>query len=355
APTPAPAPSQGLVPEGPEARTHRHLACALRPSHALSPPCHSPAPPPPSAAHPPRLSLPAAPRPHIDPPRAPNLRRRRRELDGHTHGAARSRHRVSDRRVPGPRGMASPARVPRCVRPRLLRILAAGDPGGRLPPYRKSPRHAIRAEEPRPALSPADPVCHPRRVGCQAPFVFAEGGEAVSARCGDLRRGGDPGDRAGGVAGGDVCGRYFRVGMEAGGVDCGRWGRESAVVEVDEWTGSKVGVGLGSDEEGGIGRVLGEECYGGITGGLRDKRRAWRHRNASLLAGFTLPFFLLMTIPYIGSIFHVLAEVASTSLLVEVFDERDLLASARGAPATDQQEPADPASIVDAESNEKAA
>ncbi|KAI8820523.1 uncharacterized protein EV422DRAFT_557759 [Fimicolochytrium jonesii] len=54
------------------------------------------------------------------------------------------------------------------------------------------------------------------------------------------------------------------------------------------------------------------------------QRRAWFNRNEALIAGFTLPFWYLVSIPWIGPMAFGIAQGAAARLCVDIFDQVDV-------------------------------
>ncbi|KAI9095442.1 hypothetical protein DFS34DRAFT_625665 [Phlyctochytrium arcticum] len=57
------------------------------------------------------------------------------------------------------------------------------------------------------------------------------------------------------------------------------------------------------------------------------ERRAWFRDNEPIIAGFTIPFYLLLSIPWVGPLSFGIAQAATASLCIEIFAERDLRSS----------------------------
>ncbi|KND01844.1 uncharacterized protein SPPG_03634 [Spizellomyces punctatus DAOM BR117] len=55
-----------------------------------------------------------------------------------------------------------------------------------------------------------------------------------------------------------------------------------------------------------------------------SQRRAWLARNEPIIAGFTLPFWFCLSIPWVGPLMFGLAQAAAARLCVEIFDEVDI-------------------------------
>ncbi|TPX56071.1 hypothetical protein PhCBS80983_g04799 [Powellomyces hirtus] len=56
----------------------------------------------------------------------------------------------------------------------------------------------------------------------------------------------------------------------------------------------------------------------------QSQRRAWFAKNEALIAGFTFPFWYLISLPWIGPLVFGLAQGAASRLCVELFDEVDI-------------------------------
>ncbi|KAJ3151828.1 hypothetical protein HDU89_001877 [Geranomyces variabilis] len=56
----------------------------------------------------------------------------------------------------------------------------------------------------------------------------------------------------------------------------------------------------------------------------QSQRRAWFTRNEALIAGFTLPFWYLLSTPWVGPLAFGIAQAAASRLCVEIFDPVDV-------------------------------